>query len=58
VPLLGEDYATDEIAALLNPVSAALTTEELLDLNEISAGDDKPSPAQVATDWLTENGFL
>lgn len=58
VPLLNEDYATDEIAALLNPVSEALTTEELLNLNEISAGDDKPSPAQVATDWLTENGFL
>jgi osmoprotectant transport system substrate-binding protein len=58
VPLLGQDYATGEVAALLNPVSAALTTEELLNLNEISAGADKPSPAQVATDWLTENGFL
>ncbi len=58
VPLLGEDFATDEIAALLDPVSAILTTDELLNLNEISAGDDKPSPAQVATDWLTKNGFL
>jgi osmoprotectant transport system substrate-binding protein len=58
VPLLGQDYATGEVAALLNPVSAALTTEELLNLNEISAGADKPSPAQVATDWLTKNGFL
>ena len=58
VPLLGEDYATDEVAALLNPVSAALTTDELLNLNEISAGDDKPSPDAVAKAWLTDNGFL
>ncbi len=52
VPLLNSAYATDDVAALLNRVSAALTTEELLDLNEISAGDDKPSPAKVAADWL------
>jgi osmoprotectant transport system substrate-binding protein len=58
VPLLGKDFATDKIASLLNPVSAALTTDELLGLNEISAGDDKPSPEQVAKDWLTDNGFL
>ena len=58
VPLLGKDFATDKIADLLNPVSAALTTDELLSLNEISAGDDKPSPEQVAKDWLTDNGFL
>jgi osmoprotectant transport system substrate-binding protein len=58
VPLLGEDYATGAVGDLLNPVSAALTTDELLGLNEISAGDDKPSPEQVAKNWLTDNGFL
>lgn len=58
IPLLRADRVTDELAALLDPVSAALTTDELLSLNEISAGDDKPSPEQVARDWLTANGFL
>jgi osmoprotectant transport system substrate-binding protein len=58
VPLLNSDFATDEIAELLNKVSAALTTDELLGLNEISAGDDKPSPAKVASDWLTEKGLI
>jgi osmoprotectant transport system substrate-binding protein len=58
VPLLNSDFATDEIAELLNKVSAALTTDELLGLNEISAGDDKPSPANVASDWLTEKGLI
>jgi osmoprotectant transport system substrate-binding protein len=58
VPLFNAEFANDDFAALLNSVSDKLTTDELLNLNEISAGDDKPSPAQVATDWLTENGFL
>lgn len=58
VPLVNADFLTDELAELLNAVSAELTTDELLQLNEISAGDDKPSPAKVATDWLTEKGLI
>lgn len=58
IPLLNAAFVTDEIAGLLNPVSAKLTTDDLLSLNEISASDAKPSPAQVAKDWLTQNGFL
>jgi len=58
IPLLDSDIATDEIAELLNAVSAKLTTEGLLELNEIYAGDSKPSAKSVATDWLKANGFL
>lgn len=58
IPLLNKSFVTDDLSKLLNAVSAKLTTEELLGLNEISAGADKPSPAAVATDWLTKNGLL
>lgn len=58
IPLLNADLDVDALAELLDPVSAALTTEELLDLNEIAASDDQPSPEQVARDWLVANGFI
>lgn len=58
VPLFDEQAYTDEIAELLDAVSAKLTTDALLDLNIAYNGDDKPSAASVATAWLTENGFL
>lgn len=58
IPLLNADLDVDALAELLDPVSAALTTEELLELNEIAASDDQPSPEQVARDWLVANGFI
>lgn len=58
IPLLDEDVYSEELAELLNAVSAMLTTSDLSDLNEIYAGDDKPTAADVATEWLTSNGFL
>jgi osmoprotectant transport system substrate-binding protein len=58
IPLLDADINNDKIAKLLNAVSAKLTTEGLLELNEIYAGDSKPSAQVVATGWLTENGFI
>lgn len=58
IPLLNADVLTDELAALLDEVSAKITTDVLLDLNGLMAGDAKPSAAQVATDWLTEVGLL
>lgn len=53
---LDEAYG-DEFRSLVNEVSAAMTTEELTELNrrfDIEAED----PDQIAADWLTENGFL
>jgi len=58
IPLLNEKASTDEIADLLNAVSAKITTEALIDLNTTYAGDDKPSAKVVAEAWLKDNGFL
>ena len=58
IPLLNSSFATDAIKALLNPVSAKLTTDELLALNTESSSDAKPSPDALAKEWLTSNGFL
>ena len=58
IPLLNKDKYSIDIANLLDRVSNALTTEELMGLNETSAGDSKPSPETVAKDWLTKMGLL
>ena len=39
VPLINSDKASDEVKDVLNAVSKALTTEELLELNEKNQGD-------------------
>lgn len=47
----------DALAALLDPISEAMTTEDLTALN-VRVGLDQEDVADVATDWLTENGLL
>ncbi len=54
VPLINSDKATDEVKAVLNAVSKALTTEELLELNEKNQGKDKVAPAELAKEWVAE----
>jgi len=58
IPLINSEKATDEVTAILNEISAALTTEDLLALNAENVGPDKTSPKDLATKWLTDNGFL
>ena len=58
IPLLNADVLTDEIAALLDEVSAKITTDVLLELNAQFAGADAPSAADVATAWLEAQGLL
>jgi Periplasmic glycine betaine/choline-binding (lipo)protein of an ABC-type transport system (osmoprotectant binding protein) len=58
IPLVNKDKYSIALANLLDRVSNKLTTEELMGLNEISAGDSKPSPEVVAKDWLTKMGLL
>ncbi len=56
-PLISEGAVDDEATQLLNDVSAALTTENITQLNgrvEI----DQEDPATVAEDFLTEEGLL
>ena len=55
VPLIRQDKATDAVTEVLDAVSAALTTEELLELNERNQGDDKEAPAALAKEWVAEN---
>ncbi|ARU52680.1 osmoprotectant transport system substrate-binding protein [Cellulosimicrobium cellulans] len=55
VPLVNADIA-DEIADVINPVSAALTPEGLIALN-VESTEDQRSPEDIAADWLSENGL-
>jgi osmoprotectant transport system substrate-binding protein len=57
VPAIRTDAVTPESEELLNAISAALTTEELSELNAL-VDVEREDPADVATQWLEENGFL
>jgi len=56
VPLVSTDVA-DEIADVIDAVSAKLTTEGLVQLNVESTVDEE-SPDAIATKWLTDNDLL
>ncbi len=58
VPLINEDKASDEVEDVLDRVSAELTTEDLLALNERVDGDEKAAPATAAKEWLEEKGLI
>lgn len=58
IPLMNKKKYTIDIANLLDKVSNVLTTQELMSLNEISAGASKPSPETVAKDWLAKMGLI
>ena len=57
IPLLSASIDSEKLAQVLNKVSAALTTEDLIALRERVEGDEQASAAQAATDWLTEAGL-
>ncbi|MFL6090199.1 MAG: glycine betaine ABC transporter substrate-binding protein [Aeromicrobium sp.] len=54
VPLINEAKASPEVTAVLDAVSKALTTHELLELNEENQGKDKVAPAVLAKKWVKE----
>lgn len=56
VPLVNADIA-DQIASVINAVSAKLTPEGLVALN-VQSTVDQMSSADIATQWLTENGLI
>ena len=56
-PLVRSEILTDEIASLLNDVSAALTTDNITPLNA-RVLIDQEDPEDVARDFLEENGLL
>lgn len=50
--------ANADLADLLNGVTTMLTDDVLSELNWRVDGDEKAEPADVASDWLDENGLL
>ncbi len=54
VPVVSSAIA-DEIADVINPISAALTPEGLVALN-VESTEQKRSSADIAKDWLAANG--
>ncbi|MGZ4454082.1 MAG: ABC transporter substrate-binding protein [Nocardioides sp.] len=57
VPLIRTDHDNADVDAVLNAVSAKLSTQALLELNTTFNGSDKPKAADVAADWLKANGL-
>jgi len=57
VPIVTASKAS-KISAVLNKISAKLTTKDLLEFNKRTGGDEKADPKTVASDWLKANGFI
>ncbi|UFU04121.1 ABC transporter substrate-binding protein [Ruania suaedae] len=55
VPLLDAELAED-LAEVLDPISAVLTTEDLITMNARSVEEQLDS-ATIASEWLAENGL-
>lgn len=58
IPLVADAAYSEELAEVLNAVSAELTTEDLIALRDRVEGDEKASAETAATDWLTEKGLI
>jgi osmoprotectant transport system substrate-binding protein len=58
VPLINKAKATDQVVTTLNSISAALTTESLVEMNRklLNAGEN--TVPDVAKEWLTANNLL
>lgn len=55
VPLINSKLASAKVKSVLDKVSAALTTAELVKLNELNQGPKKEQPAAVAKQFLKDN---
>ncbi|MBK0421579.1 ABC transporter substrate-binding protein [Leucobacter sp. CSA2] len=58
VPVISEKKVTDQVKKVLNGVSAKLTTEELVKLDEMVTGPQKLEPNAAAKQWLKEKGLI
>lgn len=57
VPLFNAEKKTDKAVAVLDAVSAKLTTTELISLNTAVSGDAKIEPKAAALAWITAQGL-
>ncbi|MFZ4893945.1 ABC transporter substrate-binding protein [Plantibacter sp. Mn2098] len=58
LPLINTAKASDKVKEVLNKVSGALTTDDLISLNSRNQGDEKAAPATLAADWLKEKNLF
>ena len=58
IPLISDGRYTDEIADVLNAISAELTTDDLIALRDRVEGDEKASASTAAKDWLEDKGLI
>lgn len=58
VPVLSESIASDQVEQILNGISAALTTEDLIALRTRVEGAETATPEVAARDWLVEQGLI
>ena len=56
IPAIRKDILDDDIRNTLDKVSAALTTNDLIELNR-RASIDKTDPEVLAREWLQQHGF-
>lgn len=58
LPLLNSDIYSDELADVLNKISAAMTTDDVIALRERVEGDENVQAEVAARDWLEEKGLI
>jgi osmoprotectant transport system substrate-binding protein len=54
VPIVTSSKVSDKLKRVVNKVSAALTTKDLLELNTQVSGDSKTDPSVAAKNWLAQ----
>lgn len=57
VPVVNAQKMSDDLKRILDAVSAALTTEALIDLNTSVSGNAGIDPDEAARNWVRDNGF-
>lgn len=57
IPAIRTEATSEAAEGVLNAISGALTTDQLSELNAM-VDVERADPADVATQWLEENGFL
>ncbi|HEU0257208.1 MAG TPA: ABC transporter substrate-binding protein [Microbacteriaceae bacterium] len=57
VPLIRKSKASAKVKSTLDAVSAKLTTKALIAMNGKSSGSAKESSAQIAKEWLSQEGL-
>ncbi|WP_243063269.1 ABC transporter substrate-binding protein [Humibacter sp. RRB41] len=58
LPVINSKKVTDKVKSVLNAVSGALTTDDLVSMNDKASGSAKESAAQIAKEWLSEKNLF